>query len=232
MEYGWSYGINQIGVWHVMRNTKVKFNKFSVPLGLLDYINPICYCITMVTIIQHTRADMGQQYSVIFLIGAIISIFFGFIIPTGKVMVGLGLIKFRMPVSLVFCVNTGIFISGLMLLRYAVNMGAVWICILAAVTAVLLMLLYRKSRKINTVAVLIGAAGYVMLYTSLITLAARQGSASIIMMYAIAIFLFVTLCGIGIKANLKDPKVHWVIEVSNVVCQMLVAVATLMLMER
>ena len=68
-------------------NTKdEKFNKFSVPLGLLDYINPICYCITMVTIIRSTREDMGQPYSIIFLVGAIISIFFGFVIPTGKVM--------------------------------------------------------------------------------------------------------------------------------------------------
>ena len=206
-----------------------KFNSFSVPLGLLDYINPICYCITMVTIIKHTRADMGQPYSVIFLIGAIISIFFGFIIPTGKVIVGLGLIKFRMPVALVFCVNTGIFISGLMLLRYVLNLNGVWLCALIAVIAVLLALIYRKSRKINTIAVLTGAAGYVMLYTSLITLAARQGSVPSIIMYAIAILLFVMLCGIGIKANLKDPKVHWVIEASNVVCQALVAVATVVL---
>ena len=208
-----------------------KFNSFSVPLGLLDYINPICYCITMITIIRHTRDDMGQPYNVVFLIGAIISIFFGFIIPTGKVIVGLGLIKFRMPVSLVFCVNTGIFISGLMLLRYVLGMNDVWLCVLIAVIVVLLLLLYRKSRKINTIAVLTGAAGYVMLYTSLITMAARQGVVSSIIMYAIAILLFVMLCGIGIKANLKDPKVHWVIEASNVVCQMLVAVATLVLMK-
>ena len=56
-----------------------RFNKFSVPLGLLDYINPICYCITMVTIIKNSRAEMGQPFSVVFLIGAIISIFFGFV---------------------------------------------------------------------------------------------------------------------------------------------------------
>ena len=213
-----------------MSTKKEKFNSFSVPLGLLDYINPICYCITMVTIIRHTRADMGQPYSTVFLIGAIISIFFGFIIPTGKVIVGLGLIKFRMPVSLVFCVNTGILISGLMLLHYVTNMSTVWLCVLIAVTAVLLILIYRKSRKINTIAVLTGAAGYVMLYTSLITLAARRGFVPSIIMYGAAIVLFVMLCGIGIKANLKDPKVHWVIEASNVVCQALVAAATVMLM--
>ena len=207
-----------------------KFNKFSVPLGLLDYINPICYCITMVTIIRNTRAEMGQPFSVVFLIGAIISIFFGFLIPTGKVIVGLGLVKFRMPVTLVFCVNAGIFVSGLMLLRFAVNLSIVWLCVLTAGTAVLLAGIYFKSRKVNTIAVLTGAAGYVMLYTSLITLAARQGSIPAIIMYAAAILLFVMLCGIGIKANLKNPKVHWVIEASNVVCQMLVAAATLVLM--
>jgi len=41
--------------------------------------------------------------------------------------------------------------------------------------------------------------------------------------------LFIMLCGIGIKADLKNPKVHWVIEISNVVCQGLVAVATVLL---
>ena len=213
-----------------MSKKEEKFNRFSVPLGLLDYINPVCYCITMVTVINHTRADMGQPYSTVFLIGAIISIFFGFVIPTGKVIVGLGLIRFRMPVPLVFCVNTGILISGLMLLRYAVNMSAAGLCVLTAAIIVLLILIYRRSRKMNTIAVLAGAAGYVMLYTSLITLAAGQGAVPSIIMYAVAILLFVMLCGIGIKANLKDPRVHWVIEASNAVCQMLVAVATLLLM--
>ena len=32
---------------------KEKLNKFSVPLGLLDYINPILYSITMITIIKN-----------------------------------------------------------------------------------------------------------------------------------------------------------------------------------
>ena len=214
-----------------MSDEKEKFNSFSVPLGLLDYINPICYCITMVTIIKSTYSDMGQPFSTILLIGAIISIVFGFIIPTGKVIVGLGIIKFRMPVSLVFCVNTGIFISGLMLLRYVMNISILWLSILVALIVTLLALTYLKSRKVNTIAVLTGAAGYVMLYTSLITLASRKGVISSIIMYAIAIMLFVMLCGIGIKADLKNPKVHWVIEASNVVCQALVAVSTLVLMQ-
>ena len=203
--------------------TKDRFNKFSVPLGLLDYINPILYSITIITIIKNT------PYNLILLIGAIISIFFGFIIPTGKVIVGLGIIKFRMPVSLVFCVNTGILLSGLMILRYVMNLELIPLLIIISIILILLVMLYIKSKKINTIAVLTGAFGYLLIYTSLITLSIKTQIILPIILYAFAIILFIMLCGIGIKANLKNPKVHWVIEISNVLCQLLVAIATLIL---
>ena len=82
---------------------KERFNRFSVPLGLLDYVNPVFYSITMITIIRSLYPVMNPPYSRILLAGAVISIFFGLIIPTGKVLVGLGIVRFRMPVSLVFC---------------------------------------------------------------------------------------------------------------------------------
>ena len=200
-----------------------------MPLGLLDYINPILYSITMVTITRRLFSVMGHPSNVIFLIGAIISVFFGLIIPTGKVLVGLGVIKFRMPVSLVFSVNTGILISGLMLLKFVMNLQPVLLALLILGIVAVLVLMYKKSRKVNTIAVLTGAVGYLLLYISLITQSIRKPAALPIIMYAIAILLFVMLCGIGIKANLKNPKVHWVIEISNVFCQFLVAVATILL---
>ncbi|MBR2670547.1 MAG: hypothetical protein IKE36_12215 [Solobacterium sp.] len=206
-----------------------KFATFSVPLGLLDYVNPVLYTVTMVTVIRNTYEIMDKPYNTILLIGAIISIFFGLIIPTGKVLVGLGVIKFVMPVSLVFCVNTGILISGLMLFRQVMRLGNVVLMILTALIVVLLGMLYTKSKKINTIAVLTGAAGYLLIYTSLITLSVQKGKMIPVMLYALAILLFIMLCGIGIKADLKDPKVHWVIEISNVLCQLFVAVATVVL---
>ena len=206
-----------------------RFSRFSVPLGLLDYINPILYSITMVTITRRLFSVMGHPSNVIFLIGAIISVFFGLIIPTGKVLVGLGVIKFRMPVSLVFSVNTGILISGLMLLNFVMDLQPVLLALLILGIVAVLVLMYKKSRKVNTIAVLTGAVGYLLLYISLITQSIRKPAALPIIMYAIAILLFVMLCGIGIKANLKNPKVHWVIEISNVFCQFLVAVATILL---
>ncbi|MCR5383785.1 MAG: hypothetical protein K6E72_03975 [Saccharofermentans sp.] len=206
-----------------------RFTKFSVPLGLLDYVNPILYTVTIVTIIRNTFDVMGAPYNYILLIGAVISFLFGFVIPTGKVIVGLGIIEFRMPVSLVFAVNSGILLSGLMLFRYVMNLSlVVFLVILAAVIGVLV-LLYVKTKKMNTIAVLTGAAGYLMLYVSLITLSVKTGTVLPIVLYAVAILLFVMLCGIGIKADLKNPKVHWVIEISNVVCQLLVTIATVVL---
>ena len=206
-----------------------KFTTFSVPLGLLDYVNPILYTVTMVTIIRNLYSEMESPFNTILLAGAVISIFFGLVIPTGKVIVGLGIIKFRMPVSLVFCVNTGILISGLMLLKYVMELNTAVMAMMTAVIVVLLILIYSKNKKINTVAVLTGAAGYLLIYTSLITLSVRTGKTVPVIMYGTAIMLFLMLVGIGIKADLKNPKVHWVIEISNVICQLLVAIATVVL---
>ena len=206
-----------------------RFNRFSVPLGLLDYVNPILYSITMITIIKNIFTAMGRPFNSLLLIGAVISIFFGLVIPTGKVLVGLGVIQFVMPVSLVFCVNAGILLSGLMLLRFVLQLKTGMFTLLTAAILAALMLLYRKSRKLNTVAVLTGAAGYLLIYASLIILSVQKGGAFPVILYAAAILLFAMLCAIGIKANLKDPKIHWVIEISNVLCQLLVAIATVLL---
>lgn len=206
-----------------------KLNKFSVSLGLLDYINPILYTITITTIIKNVSPHMISPYNTILLIGAIISICFGFVIPTGKVIVGLGIIEFRMPVSLVFCVNTGIILSGLMLLKHIMNMNLILLLIIFLMIITLLVIIYKKNKKMNTIAVLIGAFGYLMIYSSLITQSIKVGRIIPILLYALAIILFIMLCGIGIKANLKNPKVHWLIETSNVLCQLLVTIATIVL---
>lgn len=208
---------------------KDKLNKFSVPLGLLDYINPIFYAITIFIIIKNIYPILEVPYNYILLIGAIISLFFGFIIPTGKVMVGLGIIKFRMPVSLVFCVNFGILLSGLMLLKYVMSISLTTLIIIVAFIIITLILIYLKSKKINTIAVLTWAFWYLLMYISLITLAINNNVVLPIILYGVAILLFVMLCGIWIKADLKNPKVHWVIEISNVVCQGLVTLGTVIL---
>ena len=119
-----------------------KFNKFSVPLGLLDYINPIFYTITIMTIIKSIHLE--SPFKIIMIIGAVLSIVFGFVIPTGKVIVGLGIIKFKMPVSLVFLVNVGILLSGLMLFKFVMNLELVLLIIISLIILLLLTIIYHK----------------------------------------------------------------------------------------
>lgn len=206
---------------------KKKETKFSVALGLFDYINPICYSVTTILIIINLY--LGKVFNTIFIIGTIISLIFGLMIPTVKLLVGLGKLKFKMPVNLVFYVNSGILLSGISLLKYVFNINTLIIPIIFTICIILLLLIYNKSRKFNTVAVLTGAIGYIFIYASLISLAIKSSLILPIILYGLAICFFISLCLIGIKADLKDARVHWVIETCNVLCQACVAIGTILL---
>lgn len=123
--------------------------------------------------------------------------------------------------------------SGIIgLVSHVVGVKPLTLSIVLLCAAGVIGFLWYKTGKFNTVAVLIGAVGYFMIYTSLITLSIRNDVILPIVLYAFAICLFIFLCLIGILSNLKNAKVHWVIEISNVVCQFSVALATVILLCR
>ena len=202
---------------------------FSVALGLFDYINPILYSITVITIMVKMFGVMSTPTFVIFALGAVISLIFGLSIPTVKLIVGLGKMQFKMPVNLVSFVNTGILLSGIALASHVIGLRPISFVFILLAFAAVIFFLWKKTGKFNTVAVLIGAVGYLMIYASLITLSVRSGMTAPIILYAFAICLFVFLCLVGILSDLKNAKVHWAIEISNVVCQFSVALATVIL---
>lgn len=175
------------------------------------------------------KTTMDKPLFVVFIIGAIISLIFGFSIPTVKFIVGLGKMKFKMPVNLVFYVNTGILISGIALFNSVFKVSTIIFGLFLGIIIGLLILIVYKTKKFNTAAVLTGAVGYILIYTSLITLSIRKAITIPIILYGLAIFLFVSLVLIGIKGNLKDARVHWVIEICNVICQGSVTIATILL---
>ena len=205
---------------------------FSVALGLFDYINPIFYGVTVITIMIKMLGMMSTPTYSLFAVGAVISLIFGLSIPTVKLIVGLGKMQFKMPVNLVSFVNAGILLSGIALATHVVGIKPLTLIIVLLCAAGIIGFLWYKTGKFNTVAVLIGAVGYLMIYASLITLSIRNGVILPVVLYALAICLFVFLCFVGILSNLKNAKVHWVIEISNVVCQFTVALATVILLCR
>lgn len=211
-------------------NNNEIIGNFSVALGLFDYINPIFYGITVVTVLVKMFGIMSIPTYTVFTVGTVISIIFGLSIPTVKLIVGLGKMEFKMPVNLVSFVNTGILLSGIALISHVIEITPLILIIILLLAAGVIVFLWFKTGKFNTAAVLIGAVGYLMLYISLITLSIRNGTMLPIILYALAICLFIFLCFVGILSNLKNAKVHWVIEISNVVCQLSVALATVILL--
>ena len=61
---------------------------------------------------SHFLSEAKALLMILLIIGAFIAILFGLSIPTGKVMVGLGMVEFKMPVKIVFGVNIGILLSA------------------------------------------------------------------------------------------------------------------------
>ena len=184
--------------------------KFSVALGLFDYINPVLYGITVITIVINMFGVMSMPTFILFALGAVVSLIFGLSIPTVKLIVGLGKMQFKMPVNLVSFVNTGILLSGIALLSHVAALKPFVLALALVLSAVIIGYLWYKTGKFNTVAVLIGAVGYLMIYISMIMLSIRNGVTAPIVLYALAICFFVFLCLVGILANLKNAKVHWV----------------------
>ena len=208
---------------------KERMNKFSVGLGLFDYINPIFYSITSITIMRNLHGDMSKGLFILLLLGCFVSIVFGLTIPTVKFLVGLGKIKFKMPVNLVFYVNSGILLSGITVFIHIFKLSP-WINLLIIVIILaILVLIYLKTKKFNSVAVITGLLGYSLIYSSMIATAIRVDYKLSIVLYALAICCCIFLVLLGCKSDLMKPRVHWAIEITNVVCQGLVALSTVLL---
>lgn len=204
-------------------------DNFSVALGLTDYVNPIMYLITSLTIFLNINKVMTSPYSIIYTIGACLSLIFGFTIPTLKLLVGLGKMKFKLPVNLVFYVNSGIFISGLMLIKSILDINKYIFIGIIILSILVLLLIYLKTKKFNNIAVLTGGIGYLLIYISLIIRSINIKCYIPLILYGIAICFYLMLIGIGVKANLKDARVHWKLEISNIICQACVAIGTVIL---
>ena len=208
---------------------KTSNSKFSVALGLFDYINPIFYAVTSITIIINLYHTMDKGLFIVMLAGCMLSMIFGLSIPTLKLIVGLGKIKFKMPVNLVFCVNCGLFITGLALFKYIFSINYLIMLAIIIISLFVLTMIYLKTKKFNTIAVLIGLVGYGFIHASLIMLATKIGYIVPIILYAIAVLLQIFLVLIGCFSDLNLPRVHWTLEITNVMCQGIVAISTILL---
>ena len=162
---------------------------FSVALGLTDYGNPILYTVTCVTLLVHMKELMPLPWAILWGLGALVSLAFGFTIPTVKLLIGLGKMQFSLPVNLVTYVKSGIFCYGIALMVNMLQLRPLTVLLIALPAALFLGAVYVTTKKFNNVAVLIGAIGYLLIYTALITRAVTVGKTLSLVLYCMAVCL-------------------------------------------
>lgn len=198
-------------------------NEFSVALGLLDYVNPILYALIFTNLIKNLRNKINKKFFIPFCVGSILSLSFGLLIPTVKVIVGLKIMEFSMPVNLVFFVNVGFFISGLSLFISTFKDDYYKNSMLSIILPYSLF---------NSIAVFLGVIGIVLLYISLIRIAKVKDRKKTIIFICISICLTLFLGCVGSFADVTNAIVHWVIEITNICCQFCFYLGTLALFSK
>lgn len=182
---------------------------FSLAMGLFDFINPAMYAAFIIYTLPKIRPYLIKWVYVVYLTGGILSLAAGILIPITKCVVGLGLMTFTLPVNIVALVNAGFALSGI-----SVFFGT------------MKRFRNRESEKsvktrsiidpyslINSIIVLGGAAGLILIYVSYIKIALeRKRKAG---GYVLCCSLAMTLVSsfVGAAMDTSASWVHWIIEI-------------------
>ena len=200
---------------------------FNVALGLVDYVNPLTYSINTFLIFAGVKHLMNPLQFWGYLIGIIISLIIGIVIPTGKLLVGLGKIEFRLPYALFFIVNFGIMITGVALFHTVAGTKALLIA-LAVILAIILGL-WAMTKKINSAIMFTGTLGYTLIYIALIMLALRAGKILPMIMFILCWCIMMGIIVMSMKVDLTNPKWHWPIEGGNIGTQIILMIGLIVL---
>ncbi len=200
---------------------------FNVALGLVDYVNPLTYSINTFLILSGARHLMGPLQFWGYLIGIIISLIIGIVIPTGKLLVGMGKIEFRLPYALFFIVNLGIMLTGVSL--FAAVAGTKALIIALVIILVIIFGLWAMTKKFNSAIMFTGTLGYTLIYISLIMLALRAGKILPMILFILCWCIMMGIIVMSMKVDLTNPKWHWPIEGGNIGTQIILMIGLIIL---
>ena len=200
---------------------------FSVALGLIDFINPLTYSINTFLILAGVKHLMNPVQFWAYLIGIIISLIIGIVIPTGKLLVGLGKIEFRLPYALFFIVNLGILVTGVAL--FSVVAGTTALIIALLVILAIILALWKATKKFNSAIMFTGTLGYTLISIALVLFALRAGKILPVVLFILCWCMMMGIIVFSMKADLKNPKNHWPIEGGNITCQLVLMLGLILL---
>lgn len=196
--------------------------RFSLALGLVDYLNVIAYACFCIVIVKFYRAKMNKSQFIMFVIGMVTSLVFAFGIPTYKVINALGLVEFIIPEFIVFFVGVGFFLSGLALfLSTCKSKGK----------AAIALAFGEAPSSFNFVAVALCVAGMMLNYVSIIKLSLQKKLKLPIILICFAIVCAIGLPLIATNFDVFSEWVHWIVEISNIACQVFLLISTIMVVK-
>ena len=210
--------------------------EFSVLLGLVDYLNPLLYLCFFLVLILALRKRIPKLHWICLLIGGCITLTYGFIIPTYKVLCGVGVFTFAMPEWAVFGTMIGFLSAGLALLiaSYRIftkkNLLLLLTYIVAAVIVILLLTVVHA--KYNTIAVGFATIGLYLLYISVLGYAIREKRRLPLACLIFSMVMTATLSMVGIFGDMSLASLHWFTQIANICCQASLAAGTYLLFRK
>lgn len=205
----------------------MQLNLDFLPLGIMDFLNPIVYTLFFVELMKGLKEkNTDEGLMKVLRVGAIISLASGYIIATGKTLVGFGLFDFELPVPLFWATGVGFVLSGLALLfiyKKKTFAGiAMWLkiavlVILGGLTIAIVFVLDAETG--NSITQGVTAIGTFVLYGTMIAFAARDKNKLALILAIVPILTTAGLIPYSASVDLTDPATHWVIEPTNIVGQ-------------
>jgi len=199
---------------------------FSIWLGLTDYFNPIFQTLTMICLILFLRGVISKPRYILVIIGELMAILSGFVIPTVKTIVGVKGIDLPMNFLVYFVLATdiGLFISGSTLLTSFFKKKLSYL-LYFGIFAIVLALVFSKA-GFNAGAVVIGLFGLFALDASIFLFARRRKHVPAMILVCASFAITISLGFVGMLGDLTSSTVHWIIEVVNLTGQFFLFLAT------
>lgn len=184
---------------------------FSVELAIFDFLVPILFSCSFIILKNNLKSKMEKTHYRLFIAGMSLAIIMGFIIPTYKLIVGLGFMKFTPPGYLVVITGIGLFTAGTSLSANVLkekDLGR-W-----CGAGLLLPIAY-----LNMIWIVLGMIGEILIYISLIKIAKENNLKKPIIFLAISLCFMVLMGMCGSVENINSALTHWALEIMNVSTQ-------------
>ena len=197
---------------------------FSVELAIVDFFVPILFLCSFLILKKNLKSKMEKKLYTLFVIGMSMSLIMGFIIPTYKLIVGLGFLKFTPPGHLIVMTGIGLLTAGssLFINVFKEEDLSKW-----CGTGLMIPVAY-----LNMLWIILGVIGEALLYISLIKIAKENNLKKPIIFLAIS-FCFVILMGMcGSIENVNSALTHWILEIVNICTQFFLLLAVMNLLPK